>query len=518
MANLKVYLTAETKRFRRALKRAEYRLNRFANQVKRYGVIAGAAFAAASAKSVQMFAEQEDAERGLAAALRAHGDSVDLLLPKYKRFASRIQSQTKFGDEYVLSLMKQIRNLGIMPNQMEKVTRGAIGLSEALGLNIDSAARYTALAIQGETTILQRYVPALREAETAAEKQAIVQGLMARGFKQAQEAAETTGGQFTQVKNSIGDVMEGFGQLLVETGKLMFGTNDLAGSIGKVASEFKARVPHIAHAIATTFVKIKFGALQVYHAFKDVGTNIWRVFRWSFNRIWEAVKLYAQLVKRVWGPVIKTIKNQFSILLSGMQRGIGAFWQAIKERDLGKVKEAASAFMQTGKSLAQEQKRARQEWMDSVFQDIDLGGVFKGLPQLIDPGQKFDKLYGEKRQALAELDKRLRKSVTRDVIRDEEKQRVGMWKRMQALGRKRLKQMMAVTKGLASPMSRAPMQIDQRGIGQVITDRMLRVGAKVGHQRTRQNPQVEEQIKTNNFLREIENILATMEGTAPVFR
>jgi hypothetical protein len=200
-----------------------------------------------------------------------------------------------------------------------------------------------------------------------------------------------------------------------------------------------------------------------------------------------------------------------------MKRGIGAFWQAIKERDLGKVKEAASAFMQTGKSLAQEQKRARQEWANSVFQDIDLGGVFKGLPQLIDPGQKFDKLYREKRQALAELDKRLRKSVTRDVIRDEEKQRVDMWKRMQALGRKRLKQMMAVTKGLASPMSRAPMQIDQRGIGQVITDRMLRVGAKVGHQRTRQNPQVEEQIKTNNFLREIENILATMEGTAPVF-
>jgi len=158
------------------------------------------------------FGVQEKAERDLASALMSHGAAVDQLMPRYRRFAAEIQKVTVFGDEMVLSLMAQIRNLGVDEGRLEGATKGALGLSKALGLDLNSAARYAALALEGEFTILQRYVPALRTATDATEKMAIVQGLMARGFAQVEAEAQTVQGSFKQLANQWGDLKERMGE------------------------------------------------------------------------------------------------------------------------------------------------------------------------------------------------------------------------------------------------------------------------------------------------------------------
>jgi hypothetical protein len=204
-------------------------LDRGVSSVRRYGrrvgaavkgsatavLAVGAAASGAAALFVRKFMNQEDAVKDLEAALQANGDAVDDLLPRYKEFAAGVQRTTTMGDEAVLSLMAQIRNLGILPAQMEQATMGAIGLAKALKLDANAAARYAALAMAGEYTILQRYVPALRTAETAAEKHAIVTDMMSKGFQQAQAETERLRGRLTQLRNRVGDIAEKIGQALL---------------------------------------------------------------------------------------------------------------------------------------------------------------------------------------------------------------------------------------------------------------------------------------------------------------
>jgi len=160
-----VDIDAKTKSFTAKMNLASKRVNRFKDNALRMGKIlkklalpalaAGTALAVGALKAAKAAGVQEKAENDLAAALRSFGDNVDTLMPKYTALASAIQQQTVYGDEAVLSMMAQIRNLGVMPDQMEKATKGAIGLAKALNLDANSAARYTALALKGEVTILQ---------------------------------------------------------------------------------------------------------------------------------------------------------------------------------------------------------------------------------------------------------------------------------------------------------------------------------------------------------------------------
>ena len=169
------------------------------------------AIASGAAVAVRAYAAQEKAEVSLASALNAHGDNAKKLLPILKANAAAIQDETGASDESTLALMAQIRNLGVQGDALDEAAKGAIGLSKALNINSESAARYTALAMAGEFTVLQRYVPALRTATTESEKHAIVTDLMAKGYKQAQAELETTAGRLKELKGRFGDALEAIG-------------------------------------------------------------------------------------------------------------------------------------------------------------------------------------------------------------------------------------------------------------------------------------------------------------------
>ncbi|MEW6095711.1 MAG: hypothetical protein AB1567_04180 [bacterium] len=175
------------------------------------------AITAAAVKAIKSASEQEKAEMALASALKVHGDNVARLIPQYRDFASAVQRRTIVGDEEVLQLMALLRNYGVMPQQMKLATEGVIGLAKALDMDTQSSARYVAMALQGEYTILQRYLPALRTATTDTEKHNIVMEAMRQGYQQAQDEASTLAGQFQQLQNAIGDVWEELGMSITQT-------------------------------------------------------------------------------------------------------------------------------------------------------------------------------------------------------------------------------------------------------------------------------------------------------------
>ena len=201
-----VNLGVKDKAYTRKMGMASKTLSRFGSTITK--VLGPLAALAAGAGAVRAFAKQEQAVANLTSALKQNGDEVSTHLPRLEKLASSIQKVTTAGDEETLMLMAQIRNLGVQADAVGEATKGAIGLAAALDLDTKSAARYTALALQGETTILQRYVPALRTATSAAEKQRIVLDLMSKGFQQAQDQSATAGSRFEQLKNALGDLGE----------------------------------------------------------------------------------------------------------------------------------------------------------------------------------------------------------------------------------------------------------------------------------------------------------------------
>ena len=223
LGELFVKIRADTGEFSQGVDSAEKQTKQFS--VKSAAALAGFAVAAVAAfrkisaavrQSIQAYGRQIDAEVGLQAALRATGQEVDRLFPMYMDLASEIQELTTVGDEAALEMISLATSMGITEDQMEETIKGAIGLSDAFGIGTQQALRGVTNALQGNFEQLQRYIPALRTAETEAEKLAIVQEAMAGGFEVSQARAETAFGALQQYGNAVGDLQEQLGQNVAE--------------------------------------------------------------------------------------------------------------------------------------------------------------------------------------------------------------------------------------------------------------------------------------------------------------
>ena len=222
IGNLIVNLEARTAAFEKALRNARRRTSAFERavagmgrrigQVLRYATAAAGGLAAVSLKA---WAEQEKQERLLDTALKSVGASVETYGKRLREAARQIQQMTTVGDEAALAIMRQGLNLGVAAGQVDEFTRMTIGLSKALGLDMTAATRYAALALQGEFTVLRRYIPALRQTTDATQQLAIVQEVAARGWQQARAETETFGGRLQQLRNRLGDLAERLGKALM---------------------------------------------------------------------------------------------------------------------------------------------------------------------------------------------------------------------------------------------------------------------------------------------------------------
>ena len=168
---------------------------------------AGTLVASSIGRLARQFGVQEDAERNLSTQL---GHVNRNLLEQ----ASALQSITTHGDETLLQIMRFASTLGIQESRLVEVTRASIGLSEAYGLDLRQSTRMLALATSGNTEMLNRYIPELRNAKSESEKLAIVSQKVTEGFQLHIARTGTLNFALDQMGNSVGDVAEKIGQVL----------------------------------------------------------------------------------------------------------------------------------------------------------------------------------------------------------------------------------------------------------------------------------------------------------------
>ena len=209
------------------LSKASKSLKAFGKSALRIGKTVAVGFLAATAalvafatKAVAAYAIQEKAERSLISAMDVHGQAGDDLIPHLKRVAAAIQDETGAADESTLAGMAKMRMLGVMTSKLGEAAKGVVALT-SLGLKEEAAMKAVAMAIQGDYEMLNRYVPALRQATSETEKATIVNDLFAKGYEQQKGLLNTVGGQWTVLKGRVGDLWEELGAAIAKNEGLM---------------------------------------------------------------------------------------------------------------------------------------------------------------------------------------------------------------------------------------------------------------------------------------------------------
>lgn len=171
------------------------------------GPLSVAAGVAVKAADVQLKNEQR-----LLTALRGREDIQQRLIQQ----AGELQSRSLFGDEEIIGQQAFLASLGLTEQQINDTIEAAAQLSSATGMTLDSAVKNLAKTYGGLSGELGESIPKLKELTTEQMKNGEAVKFILdnyRGF--AESAAETGLGPLQQLKNSIGDVGEEIGKVLM---------------------------------------------------------------------------------------------------------------------------------------------------------------------------------------------------------------------------------------------------------------------------------------------------------------
>lgn len=196
-------------------------------------VVAVKAFVSAAAECIDVYREQELAEARLQAVLKATDNQIGTNIGDLKKYASALQSVTRFGDESVLSAEKiLIATQALDKDGLQRALEASADLAEAMGIDLPSAASTMAYALQDPEQGLSRLrrqgiaftdeeikqVKALQDANDLYGAQAVVLEKIEAKYKGVAKAvADTPTGTLDKIKNVWGDIKQGLGKGLLDT-------------------------------------------------------------------------------------------------------------------------------------------------------------------------------------------------------------------------------------------------------------------------------------------------------------
>lgn len=238
--------------------------------------------------SAAAFDKQREAVRGLAQALEQSGDSAGPSIDQLQTFASELQKVTNVGDEVTLGLMKQASMMGVSNENLQDVTRAAIGLSEATGQGLEESLKKVNAAINGNAGSLQEMLPSIRNAATEEERLAIVLEASEKGLAQKAARAGEAAGSAERLSNSWGDFLEVIGEALAPVRAFIStGLAVLVETIQSAVIPALATIMPSAETVASAMAAMKAAIVQAVTVVEVVIGN--------FGTVWELASVSTQL-------------------------------------------------------------------------------------------------------------------------------------------------------------------------------------------------------------------------------
>lgn len=220
------------------LKALEREVGKFAKNMERLGSTMSkyltAPLVAAGAVAVNAANTQMQAEARLLTALKGREDIQGRLLKQ----AAELQSRSIYGDEAVIEQQAFLAALGLTESQINATINAAAQLSAALGMEFSSAVRNLSKTYSGLAGELGESIPALRELTQEEMKAGGAIAYVNNNYKGFAETMAATGmGPLQQLKNSLGDLAEQFGTILVPI------VQKLATHLKEIVERFQALSP-----------------------------------------------------------------------------------------------------------------------------------------------------------------------------------------------------------------------------------------------------------------------------------
>lgn len=191
--------------------------------------------------SIQAAMRQEDSINALNAAMRQNGNFSEEASAQLREFAREIQNTTKFGDEATLEQLAFAQSMGATIEQSKNIVRAATDMSEALGMDFNSAVRNITKTLGGLKGELGESIPELGALTQAQLRAGEAIDLVAAKFRgQAAAASQTFSGALTQTQNIIGDTSESLGTIVTTSPvviKAMQGVGDIFDYISKIIED-----------------------------------------------------------------------------------------------------------------------------------------------------------------------------------------------------------------------------------------------------------------------------------------
>jgi len=173
---------------------------------------AGVAMAAALTMCIKAAAEEEAGVTRLSVAMKNMGLSYDDTRESLEKWINTQQQKTSIADDKQRSsLASLIRVTGDLTKAQDLLS---LAMDISVGMNEDLEASTSKLmyALSGNWGMIERYIPALKQAKTEEEKWLMLRQLF---VGQAEEYGKTVAGQFELLKNNIGDIKEAIGSVLL---------------------------------------------------------------------------------------------------------------------------------------------------------------------------------------------------------------------------------------------------------------------------------------------------------------
>lgn len=179
---------------------------------KSWSLYVTAPLTAAAGVAVKAADVQLKNEKRLLTALRGREDIQQRLIKQ----AGELQSRSLFGDEEIIGQQAFLASLGLTEQQINDTIEAAAQLSSATGMTLDSAVKNLAKTYGGLSGELGESIPKLKELTTEQMKNGEAVKFILENYKGFAESAADTGlGPMQQLKNSIGDVGEEIGKVLM---------------------------------------------------------------------------------------------------------------------------------------------------------------------------------------------------------------------------------------------------------------------------------------------------------------
>ena len=205
-----------------------------ANTIAQYAGLAAAGYAALKffKDSIDKAAQQEQIFRRLATSINLTGISYKSVEKDLQGYFEQLQRTTEYGDTESAEVLTTLIQLTGDYEKSIKALPLALDLSATALFDTGTAAKYIAMAMEGNVEMLGRLIPELKAANseivkngTNAEKAAFAMELLNEKFGgTAQENVQSYAGQMKQLSNRLDDVQENLGniflRLIEQTGVL----------------------------------------------------------------------------------------------------------------------------------------------------------------------------------------------------------------------------------------------------------------------------------------------------------